>query len=74
MYHTTIHIVLLYCSEQKLEMPLAQFVQESVDATIRRLGLEKPESAVEKLGARWHNGKLVLHPADPALQTKEVPL
>jgi hypothetical protein len=29
---------------------------------------------VEKLGVRWHHGKLVMHPADPALQTKEVPL
>jgi hypothetical protein len=27
-----------------------------------------------QLGARWHQGRLVLHPADPALQTKEVPL
>ncbi len=36
--------------------------------------MEKPEAVVEQLGARWHRGKAVLHPADPALQTKEVPL
>jgi hypothetical protein len=38
------------------------------------MGLEKPESVVEQLGSRWHQGRLVLHPADPALQVKEVPL
>jgi hypothetical protein len=26
------------------------------------------------LGAKWHKGKIVLHPADPTLQTKEIPL
>jgi hypothetical protein len=26
------------------------------------------------LGARWQKGKMVLHPSDPALQTKEIPL
>src|SRR5438094_10088242 len=57
-----------------LEMPLAQFVQEAVDATIHKLGLAKPDSVAEQLGLRWHKGKLVLHPADPALTTKEVPL
>jgi hypothetical protein len=57
-----------------LEMPLTQFVQQAVDATIQKLGLENPDSVVEQLGARWHGGKAVLHPADPALQTKEVPL
>jgi hypothetical protein len=36
--------------------------------------LQKPDAVVEKLGARWHGGKAVLHPADPTLQTKEVPL
>ena len=45
-----------------------------MEATIQRLGLEKPESVVAQLGARWHKGRAVLHPADPALQTKEVPL
>ena len=57
-----------------LELPLAQVVQQTVEATIQRLGLEKPESVVEQLGIRWHKGKLVMHPADPALQTKEIPM
>jgi hypothetical protein len=57
-----------------LEVPLAQFVNQTVDAAIQKLGLEKPDSIVEKLGIRWHGGKLVMHPADPALQSKEVPL
>jgi hypothetical protein len=57
-----------------LDLPLAQVVQQTVDATIQKLGLEKPESVVAQLGARWHKGRVVLHPADPALQTKEVPL
>jgi len=35
-----------------LEMPLAQFVQQAVDTTIHKLGLEKPDSVVEKLGDR----------------------
>lgn len=57
-----------------LDMPLAQFVQQTVDATIQKLGLEKPDFVLEKLGARWHGGKVVMHPADPTLQTKDVPL
>jgi hypothetical protein len=57
-----------------LELPLAQFVQETVDAAVRRLGLERPESVTGQLAPRWHHGRMVLHPADPALQTKEVPL
>lgn len=59
---------------QELDRPLAQFVQETVMATLDRLGLEKPEAVAGQLAARWHRGKMVLHPADPALQTKEVPL
>lgn len=57
-----------------LAVPLKQFVNETVEAAIAKLGLEKPDTVVDQLGARWHNGKLVLHPADPTLQTKEVPL
>jgi hypothetical protein len=57
-----------------LEMPLKQFVEQTVAAAVEKLGLEKPDSVVEKLGIRWHGGKLVLHPSDAGLQTKEVPL
>ena len=57
-----------------LDVPLKQFIERTVDAAVKKLGLEKPDFVVEKLGVRWHKGRLVLHPADPALQTKEVPL
>ena len=57
-----------------LNQPLALFVQETAAAAVRALGLEKPDSMTDELLARWHNGKMVLHPADPTLQTKEVPL
>ena len=57
-----------------LDLPLKQFVSETVAAAIAELGLEKPDSVVDQLGIRWHKGKIVLHPADPTLQTKEVPL
>jgi hypothetical protein len=57
-----------------LTQPLKQFIEENARAVMRELGVEKQESVVEQLGARWHRGKLVLHPADPTLQTKEVPL
>jgi hypothetical protein len=57
-----------------LAVPLKQFVSETLDAAIAKLGLEKPDAVVDELGLRWHKGKMVLHPADPTLQTKEVPL
>jgi hypothetical protein len=57
-----------------LNLPLKQFVEETLAAAVQKLGLEKPDSVVEKLGLRWHGGRLVMHPADTALQTKEVPL
>jgi len=57
-----------------LSVPLKQFVEQTLDEAVRKLGLEKPGSVVEKLGARWHGGKLVMHPSDPTLQNKEVPL
>jgi hypothetical protein len=57
-----------------LGVPLKQFVEETLAEAIRQLGLEKPDGIVEQLGSRWHNGKVVLHPGDAALQSKEIPL
>jgi len=57
-----------------LTVPLKQLIAETLEAAVAKLGLEKPDAVVDQLGVRWHNGRMVLHPADPALQTKEVPL
>jgi hypothetical protein len=57
-----------------LEVPLAQFIEQTVEAVSAKLGLEKPADFADKLAARWHKGRLVMHPADPALQTKEIDL
>lgn len=57
-----------------LEVPLPQLVRETVEATVQCLGFERPDSVVGQLGSRWHGGRLVLHPADPTLQTKDVPI
>ncbi len=57
-----------------LDVPLRQFVETSIETVLDRLGYENPNVAVGSLGVRWHGGKMVLHPADPTLQTKEVPL
>jgi hypothetical protein len=57
-----------------LQLPLKSFVDQTAQAVVQALGLEKSDTFIEQLGARWHKGKVVLHPADPTLQTKEVPL
>lgn len=57
-----------------LEVPLRSLIDQIVAQTISELGLEKSDTHIDKLGQRWHGGKIVMHPADPALQTKEVPL
>ncbi len=56
------------------EVPLKQFVENIIETTVDRLGIEKPQTTIEQLGLRWHKGRLALHPADPTLQTKEVPM
>jgi hypothetical protein len=57
-----------------LDQPLSVFVRETVEAIIDELGLERSDSVEDKIAPRYHNGKLVIHSADPSLQTKEVPL
>ena len=57
-----------------LAVPLQQIISDTVGSVIAELGLEKPDNSIHKLGTRWHKGKIVIHPADPALQVKEVEL
>ncbi|MEY4388155.1 MAG: hypothetical protein RLY20_3438 [Verrucomicrobiota bacterium] len=57
-----------------LSIPVALLIERTVGEMVDKLGIEKPDAQVHLLGARWHGGKVVLHPADPTLQTKEVPL
>lgn len=57
-----------------LDMPLTQFIEKITRALIAELGVEKPQDVVEQLGDRWQGGRMVLHAADPTVQTKEVPL
>jgi hypothetical protein len=57
-----------------LSLPLQGLIRKVVDETIAELGLEKADAEIDKLGVRWHGGKMVMHPADAALQTKEVPM
>ena len=57
-----------------LTMPLSAIISETVAAMVQELGLERDESIVEKLAARWQKGTLVLRPLDPTLQSKETPL
>ena len=57
-----------------LSIPVGLLIERAVGEVVDKLGIEKPDAQSHKLGARWHGGKVVLHPADPTLQTKEVPL
>ena len=60
------------------EAPLAKFIEQIIEQTthavVSELGIERPDSVVDQLGERWQDGRMVLHPADPSLQAKEVPL
>lgn len=57
-----------------LAVPLRQLLSQTVHTLIEELGLAQPESVVNDLAVRWQGGKLRLQPADPTLQSKEVPL
>jgi hypothetical protein len=56
-----------------LHRPLRELIAEIVDVTTERLNLQVDHEPIDsQLGQRWPGGKLVLHPRDPALATKEV--
>ena len=57
-----------------LDMPLTLFIEKTARTLLAELGVEPPGAVVEQLGSRWHGGRMMLHPADTALQAKEVPL
>jgi hypothetical protein len=57
-----------------LNVPLDQLIRQTVDAAVNRLGLDQPDAHVRELAPKWRGGKLVLHPHDPALATKEIEL
>ncbi len=57
-----------------LTLPLEQLIDRTARTVLEKLGAEKPGATVEQLAARWHDGVMALRPADPSLQSKEVPL
>jgi hypothetical protein len=57
-----------------LTMPLSALIAETVGVLIHQLGLERDDTLVSQLAARWQKGTLVLKPSDSSLQSKEVPL
>src|ERR1700681_3448874 len=40
-----------------LELPLHVLINQIVQAALDKIGVEKPDSQIEKLGIRWHGGK-----------------
>lgn len=55
-----------------LNLPLAEFVRQTVETTLDGMGVEKCSASVAELGKRWQKGKMVLHPSEAGLQAKEV--
>jgi hypothetical protein len=58
-----------------LEKPLRDLIAEVVEATVDKLDLKvDAEELVPQLAPRWVGGKVVLHPFDASLATKEIEL
>ncbi|HEX4139679.1 MAG TPA: hypothetical protein VHY09_04985 [Candidatus Methylacidiphilales bacterium] len=56
-----------------LDKPLRDLIADVVEATIDKLDLKvDTDELASKIAPRWVGGKLVLHPHDPSLTTKEV--
>ena len=58
----------------ELTLPLRGILKDFAEFLSIELGMERPDSVVESLGTRWHDGTLVLRPADRTVQSKEVPI
>jgi len=71
---TELKVVEATAELQSLLVPLDKMISQVVNATIDELGLGRSDSVVEELALRWHHGRLVMHPSDSALQSKEVEL
>lgn len=57
-----------------LNIPLRQIIDNTVLSTLSAIGIDRPDTVVDQLANRWRGGKLVLRPADPNLQSKEIDL
>ena len=58
-----------------LDKPLRDLIAEVVEATIDKLDLKvDTEELATQIAPRWIGGKLVLHPRDSSLATKEIEL
>jgi hypothetical protein len=58
-----------------LERPLRDLIADVVDATAEKLNLKVDDDEyMPQLAPRWVGGRIVLHPHDPSLATKEVDL
>jgi hypothetical protein len=58
-----------------LGKPLRDLIAEVVEATAEKLNLKVDrEEFAPQLAPRWVGGKLVIHPGDPSLATKEIEL
>lgn len=59
---------------QGLSTSLENLIRDVVQSTVEALGIEDPDTEVEGLGQKWLGGKLVLHPQNPELQPKDIPI
>ena len=55
-------------------VPLTQLLDQAAARALEKVIRDDATSVVAGLAARWHGGRLVMHPADPTIATKEVPL
>ena len=58
-----------------LDKPLRDFITEVIDATVDKLDLKvDAQEFTPQIAPKWIGGRIVLHPHDPSLATKEIEL